>query len=550
MQCLPVYGTTTAATADANGHDAFNDDGLSVRRGPILRRDRIGGRHRVIAGRRRGRRRGYRDILAHYNTDTSEVRSSHRILYRKRHIFAVTTSTAVASEIQKITWIASRSPLKYDEMLIIETNYDVYWSLKVIFKYSGNHYFFENGLLIAFCLKYRTGPFQSVNDVENTDDTIENNICDEPEPTSSSNNCNTLDSWITNISNISNISTTSTPIRKFERSSSETKCLSASSFTSSTLSNISTMQTFVDKVTKDEKLKLDSMLAKAIYASGSPLSLLDNIYWKKLFEKIRPAYVLPSSYQLSNKLLDSEVNDERCEEDIIPSVKQCINNDTFWDRIKNLHNFLKPIAYWITRIESDLPQLSIVPEIFVEIKKQYDTCIKNVSCFETEKNVIKNKIQSRKEFSVRQIHLAANVLHPKYRGNNLTADENIEAATFIHRLSTICLDIDEQKVMYDFAQYKLKEEQERQVNPPLAQQDYYEKLLEEFEEDSNNELQLEEIEEDSNNELQLEEIECEDNTKESDCSVISVNLENEEEENSDIDIDSTEIDELMNMISS
>lgn len=483
-----------------------------------------------------------------------------------------------------------------------------------------------------------------MNDVENTDDTIENNICDEPEPTSSSNNCNTLDSWITNIS------TTSTPNKEFERirdsTSSDTKCLSASSFTS-TLSNISTMQTFVDKVTKDEKLKLDSMLAKAIYASGSPLSLLDNIYWKRLFEKIRPAYVLPSSYQLSNKLLDSEVNgikcfveklivgshclglmcdgwsnirnesiinfvittpkpvfykslptlterhtgnymakvmieiieevgpgkvfgivtdnaanmkkawreinnkyehittygcvahalsllindiislksfqilikggvaivnnirrrhvlhaifnekqkessinkkkslmlpvqtrwgsvvvflnsllankqiirllniDERCEEDIIPSVKQFINNDTFWDRIKNLHNFLKPIAYWITRIESDLPQLSIVPEIFVEIKKQYDTCIKNVSCFETEKYIIKNKIQSRKEFSVQQIHLAANVLHPKYRGNNLTADENIEAATFIHRLSTICLDIDEQKVMYDFAQYKV-----------------------------------------------------------------------------------------------
>jgi hypothetical protein len=59
----------------------------------------------------------------------------------------------------------------------------------------------------------------------------------------------------------------------------------------------------------------------------------------------------------------------------------------------------------------------------------------------------------------------------------------------------------------------LKEEQEKQVNPSLAQQDYYEKLLEEFEEDSNNELQLEGIE-------------CEDNTKESDYSVTSVNLEN------------------------
>lgn len=135
-------------------------------------------------------------------------------------------------------------------------------------------------------------------------------ICDKPEPTSSSNNCNTLDSWITNTS------TTSTINKEFEiigdSTPSDTKCLSASSFTSSTLSNISTMQTFVDKVTKDEKLKLDSMLAKATYASGSHLSLLDNIYWKKLFETIRPAYGLRSSYQLSNKLLDSEVNCIKC----------------------------------------------------------------------------------------------------------------------------------------------------------------------------------------------------------------------------------------------
>ncbi|KAL4103209.1 hypothetical protein QTP88_018586 [Uroleucon formosanum] len=543
-----------------------------------------------------------------------------------------------------------------------------------------------------------------------------------------------LDSWITNIT------TTSTPNKERIRHStpSTIRCLSESPSTSSNLSNTFTINQFVDKVSKDEKLKLDSMLAKAIYASGSPLSLLDNIYWKKLFETLRPAYVLPSSYQLSNKLLDSEVNnikcfveklivgshclglmcdgwsnirnesiinfvittpkpvfykslptlterhtgdymakvmieiieevgpgkvfggiaivnnirrrhvlhaifnekqkesginkkkslmlpvqtrwgsvvvflnsllankqiirllniDERCEEDIIPRVKQFINNDIFWDRVKNLHNFLKPITYWITRIESDLPQLSIVPEIFVEIKKQYDTCIKNVSCFETEKNIIKNKIQSRKEFSVQQIHLAANVLHPKYRGNNLTGDENVDAATFIHRLSKMCLDIDEQKVMYDFAQYKvkegifsntyvweacannlepavwwnaycsstelsklaskilslpatsaacertfstyndvhsskrnrltnsragklvyikhnlkLKEETEKQINTPLAQQDYFENC-------------------------------------ESDCSAISVNLENEEEYNSDTDINSSEIDELMNMINS
>lgn len=86
----------------------------------------------------------------------------------------------------------------------------------------------------------------------------------------------------------------------------------------------------------------------------------------------------------------------------------------------------------------------------------------------------------------------------------------------------------------------MKEETEKQINTPLAQQDYFENFLEEFEEEN-----------DSENGFQfLEEIECEDNPKESDCSAISVNLENEEEYNSDTDINSSEIDELMNMINS
>lgn len=59
----------------------------------------------------------------------------------------------------------------------------------------------------------------------------------------------------------------------------------------------SLISNFVDKVTDFEKKELDSMLSKAIYSSGSPLSLLQNIYWKKLFDKLRPAYVLPTPYQ-------------------------------------------------------------------------------------------------------------------------------------------------------------------------------------------------------------------------------------------------------------
>ncbi|KAL4083518.1 hypothetical protein QTP88_028834 [Uroleucon formosanum] len=69
------------------------------------------------------------------------------------------------------------------------------------------------------------------------------------------------------------------------------------------------------------------------------------------------------------------------------------------------------------------------------------------------------------------------------------------------------------KLVYIKHNLKLKEETEKQINTPLAQQDYFENC-------------------------------------ESDCSAISVNLENEEEYNSDTDINSSEIDELMNMINS
>lgn len=87
--------------------------------------------------------------------------------------------------------------------------------------------------------------------------------------------------------------------------------------------------------------------------------------------------------------------------------------------------------------------------------KQYENCIENVPCLEFEKETIKNKIQLRKVFSVQPIHLAANVLDPKYFGKQLTPEENIDAATFIHKLSKVCVGIDECKVMNDFAQFKV-----------------------------------------------------------------------------------------------
>jgi Protein of unknown function (DUF 659)/hAT family C-terminal dimerisation region/BED zinc finger len=65
---------------------------------------------------------------------------------------------------------------------------------------------------------------------------------------------------------------------------------------------------FVDKISQAEKEKIDREIARAIYASGCPLSLTENEHWVKALRSLRPAYDPPSRYLLSNRLLEDEFN--------------------------------------------------------------------------------------------------------------------------------------------------------------------------------------------------------------------------------------------------
>jgi len=63
---------------------------------------------------------------------------------------------------------------------------------------------------------------------------------------------------------------------------------------------------YADRVSADQHNEFDTVLARAIYASGAPLSMTENVYWQAAMKKIRPAYSLPSRYKLSNTLLSAE----------------------------------------------------------------------------------------------------------------------------------------------------------------------------------------------------------------------------------------------------
>ena len=63
---------------------------------------------------------------------------------------------------------------------------------------------------------------------------------------------------------------------------------------------------FADKITTHEQKKYDTFLARAVYASASPFSMVENPHWKSFFNEIRPAYVVPSRYKISALLHDFE----------------------------------------------------------------------------------------------------------------------------------------------------------------------------------------------------------------------------------------------------
>ncbi|XP_047145120.1 E3 SUMO-protein ligase ZBED1 [Hydra vulgaris] len=63
-----------------------------------------------------------------------------------------------------------------------------------------------------------------------------------------------------------------------------------------------------DSMKQCEKESIDVHLSRAIYTSGSPMSLVDNKYWKTFLNSLCPAYQLPARYKVSNTLLDKEFN--------------------------------------------------------------------------------------------------------------------------------------------------------------------------------------------------------------------------------------------------
>jgi len=131
------------------------------------------------------------------------------------------------------------------------------------------------------------------------------------------------------------------------------------------------------------------------------------------------------------------------------SSAKILDNDVFWPKVEKLINILEPISIWIKTLESEASNLSDVVCAFHQIKEK----IKNSVSVSKDLQNILSCIEKRKKMATEQIHLAAHLLDPRYKGKYLTKEESVDASQFIYSLANY-INLHQTDVLCDLANYR------------------------------------------------------------------------------------------------
>ncbi|KAG0712765.1 hypothetical protein GWK47_017731 [Chionoecetes opilio] len=260
--------------------------------------------------------------------------------------------------------------------------------------------------------------------------------------------------------------------------------------------------TYVDKMTDTQTEEAQMQLAKAIYASGCPLSMVDNKLWAKFFKTLRPSFKIPSRDSISNNLLERvyqecsatvkelvasassvavmcdgwtnirsiiqclksvcinkhalqalAINDD-AKPSLDSSIRKLLLSEVFWDRTEGILKLLKPVADAITAIEGDNKNLSLVMKVFSDLKLSFEENLSSSPILKSEEDAFKKIIPERKKFLVKSIHLAANLVDPRYCGCHLSGEEAVDAMQAIYEIAAQLPNVDETQIIAELADYR------------------------------------------------------------------------------------------------
>lgn len=163
---------------------------------------------------------------------------------------------------------------------------------------------------------------------------------------------------------------------------------------------------------------------------------------------------------LENKCaLKSVAIDDEAERILSNSAKTQLLNDTFWNTTLQLYKLLKPIADWIKIIESDTPQISLVPTIFMDLENHFTHILEsvNVNVLKDQSNNIMALLKKRTDFCTTNLHRAAHLLDPMLKDKKLKPNDELGGIECISNIAKHTDHVDEATILAEFAEYNVKD---------------------------------------------------------------------------------------------
>lgn len=125
---------------------------------------------------------------------------------------------------------------------------------------------------------------------------------------------------------------------------------------------------------------LNQSLAKAVFISGSPLSIVEHPLWIEFFKKIRPSYSLPSRYRLSSTYLDAQFTEMQTEiNKQLQDTKNLYLQCDGWSNLRNesIINFVvsKPEPYFVDfkMTKTERHNSEYLAQLIESVMERYDS---------------------------------------------------------------------------------------------------------------------------------------------------------------------------------
>jgi len=116
-------------------------------------------------------------------------------------------------------------------------------------------------------------------------------------------------------------------------------------------------------------------------------------------------------------------------------------SEEFWQRVEGFKELLSPIAAAIKASEGNCSLLSTSAQFFKFIERELENFAVTRPCLAEEKKAFDAILKKRRKFCIKRLHLAANLLDPRFMGKDITPEEYVSYYIEIFNLLNLSCDM-------------------------------------------------------------------------------------------------------------